>query len=64
MPFLRIIECDACGKQIHFYSKQSKKSMSMISRDRYEWSVGKYILCKECKKDKSAKRIVKENLEI
>ena len=64
MPFLRIIECDACGNQIHFYSAQSKKSMSIIARDRYEWSIGKYIFCNKCKKDRLAKRIAKENLQI
>lgn len=61
MPFLRLIECDACGNQIHFYGNQSNKSMSTIARKKYGWSVGKYILCEECKTDKLSKSIVREN---
>lgn len=61
MAFLRAIECDACENRIVFKGTISKKCAGMIARKKYGWRIGKYHLCDECKKDKLAREIARDN---
>lgn len=61
MAFLSVIECDACENRIEWQSTVSKKVIGNVARHMYGWSIGKYHLCDECKKDNLAKEIARDN---
>lgn len=52
MGFCTEIVCDGCSGVIHKNRIVSKGLMTSIAR-KQGWSVGKYTLCLECKKNKA-----------
>lgn len=53
MSIYAVIECDQCGKQ-DWYDHTGKSHIIRWSRED-GWSIGKRILCPECKAKKNKK---------